>query len=169
MSKHNRQSAGNPLLGKEKAMPEHATTEKAKPEALALVPTKGKTKGKGSKEITYNQLSRVPLSINEFNTVTGTASESELCEYLYVGFNEKSYSEAADEIGEFVNDSWHKDVQTQFRNAVRGMAKLFAGTKTIEEIAAMMAPGAELANQNKLAEIEKAKLDAAKPAENKAA
>ena len=47
--------------------------------------------------------------------------------------------------------------------------KLFSGTKTVAEVAAMMAPGAELANQNKLAEIEKAKLEAAKPTENKAA
>ena len=166
MSKHNRQT-GNPLLGEEKAMTE--TAEKPKVEALVLVPNKGKTRGPNPKEMTYNQLSRVPLNINEFNTVTGTASEAELCEYLFVGFNEKSYSEAADEIGEFVNDAWHKDVQTQFRAAVRGMVKLFSGTKTVAEVAAMMAPGAELANQNKLAEIEKAKLEAAKPTENKAA
>jgi hypothetical protein len=141
-----------------------AESAKPKPE-LTLVPTKGKTKGKGSKEITYNQLSRVPDSIDEFNKVTGTASMPELCEYLFVGYNEKSYSEAADEIGEFVDDSWHKDVQTQFRAAVRGMAKLFGGTKPIEEIAAMMTPGAVQANINKLAEIEKAKLESAKPAE----
>ena len=72
MSKHNRQTAGNPLLGEEKAMAE--TAEKPKVEALVLVPNKGKTRGPNPKEITYNQLSRVPLNINEFNTVTGTAS-----------------------------------------------------------------------------------------------
>src|SRR5206468_3828212 len=115
-------------------------------------------KGKGSKEVKWDELNRVPDSVAEFSQVTGTKSEAELCSYLFAGFNEKNYSEAADEIGEFVDDNWSWITKEQFRAAVRGMSKLFAGSKTIEEIAAMMKPGADAsdpANRASEAQVEK--------------
>src|SRR6266567_2364651 len=145
----------NPSTVKEPLMsPETAVETPKKVEPLELVEQTGRTKGKGSKEIKYNQLNRPPLSIEEFNSVTGPSSLPELCEYLFHGFNEKSYSEAADEIGEFVDDSWNWLSKEQFRAAVRGMHKLFSGSKTIEEVAQMMIPGAVASNP---ANIERAK------------
>ena len=164
-------TSGNPaVIASEAKMTEQTAstpgTDKTPKEPLSLVPTKGKTKGKGSKEITYNQLSRIPVDPDEFMKLVQPTAD-EFNEYLYVGFNEKSYSEAADEIGEFVDDGWHKDVQKLFRDSVRSMRKLFGESKTLDEVASLMRPGAEAAQVAKLAalkaEAEKAAAEAAAP------
>ena len=96
--------------------------------------------------------------------MTETGSEAELCDYLFHGFNEKNYSEAADEIGEFIDDDWSFLTKEQFRAAVRTMHKLCGGAKTIEAIAKDMIPMAvasDPVNKANEAQVEKERAERA--------
>jgi hypothetical protein len=103
---------------------------------LALIDKEGSTRGKNPRKITFKVLNRIAKSVEEFMSVTGIKTEPELAELLSDGYNSASYSAASDEIGEYIEDGWSKDVQTAFRNSVRGMSKML--DVSIDEVAPML-------------------------------
>jgi hypothetical protein len=147
------------IMGFESA-PVASEPEVTKETALALIEKEGKTRGKYSKDIKYKQLNRVPNTQKEFMDLV-TTSEAEIVEYLYRGYNEVRYSEAADEIGEFLNDNWDKATQDSFRVTVRGMMKMTG--LPVENVAALIKPSVEKAWSEKQAKL------AAEPAKPEAA
>lgn len=107
----------------------------------------GYTRGKGSMPIKWeafdeSQPDTLPKNVQEFLDVT-KANESELLDYLIVGFNDAQYTAASDPIAEHVNPIWDKDTQSQFRVVVRNLAK--ATDQSIETVVAMVKPGVEKA------------------------
>lgn len=134
---------------KVKTMDNATETAPANTDTLALIEKKGATRGRNPREITYKILNRVPKSLNEFANVAGASSEGELCEYLFDGYNASQYSAASDEIGEFINDSWDKDTQTQFRATVRNYAKML--DSTVEDVVGPIKEAVEKAWQKKVA------------------
>lgn len=125
--------------------------------ATALVDKEGSTRGKNPRKITFKVLNQIPVDMKEFMSVTGIQSQTELTELLYEGYNSSSYAAASDEIGEFINDSWDKETQNQFRLAVRNYSKLTGGT--IEDAVSLIKPGVE---KGFVAKAEAAKAEAAK-------
>lgn len=110
----------------------------------------GNTRGKGSIPIKWEAFDEslqdtLPVSIAEFMELTKVKEEKDLLGYLIVGFNDDMYTQASDPIAEFVNLAWDKDTQTQFRLVVRNLVKSLLGTKTLEEVVAMVKPSIELA------------------------
>jgi hypothetical protein len=123
----------------ENTMADETTTRK-----VALVTKKGKTRGKNPRDIEYQafdleQPDTLPNSPKEFMEVTGLKTDAELVSVLIDGFNQQAYSAASDEIGEFIEDSWDKETQAQFRLAVRNMSKLTG--MSIDDTVAMLKPG----------------------------
>lgn len=117
----------------------------------SLSTKKGKTRGKNPRDIEYQAFDlekpdTLPKTIKEFMEATGMdasskSTEPELVELLVNGFNDSQYSAASDEIGEFINDAWDKDTQSQFRLAVRNYSKLSG--MTIEEAVTLIKPGTD--------------------------
>lgn len=125
-----------------------------------LTVAKGKTRGKNPREIEYERFDRevaenLPKTIEEFMTVTGVKDQTELVNLLVDGFNDSQYSAASDEIGEFINDSWDKDTQNQFRLAVRNTSKLSG--LSIEDVVTMLKPAIDKGWLAKVAAKEAAK------------
>jgi hypothetical protein len=144
------ESKANDVMGFE-AVPQTPTEpEVTKETALALIEREGKTRGKYSKDIKYKQLNRVPNTQKEFMDLV-TTSEADICEYLYRGYNDARYSEAADEIGEFINDSWDKATQDSFRVTVRGMMKMTG--LPVEQVSTLIKPSVEKAWAEKQAKL----------------
>jgi hypothetical protein len=113
----------------------------------------GKTRGKNPRDISYlafdvSEKDSLPKTLAEFMEVTGTKSENEMLEYVIDGFNSAQYAAASDEIGEFINDSWDKDTQAQFRLAVRNYAKLTG--LSIDDAVNLIKPGVEKAHLAKV-------------------
>lgn len=107
----------------------------------------GFTRGKGSMPIRWeafdeSQADTLPKNVQEFLDIT-KANESELLDYLIVGFNDAQYTAASDPIAEHVNLAWDKDTQSQFRLVVRNLSK--AMNQSIEDTVAMVKPGVEKA------------------------
>jgi len=117
----------------------------------------GNTRGKGSIPIKWEAFDEgladtLPVSIAEFMELTKVKEEKDLLSYLIVGFNDDMYTQASDPIAEFVNPAWDKDTtQLQFRTVVRTMTKAMQGTKTLEEVVAMIKPSVEAAHLASLA------------------
>jgi hypothetical protein len=116
--------------------------------SASLTTKKGKTRGRNPREIEYQGFDlekpdTLPKSLEEFMNVSGVKEDKEILDYLIDGFNAAKYSEASDEIGEFINDAWDKDTQSQFRLAVRNFSKI-AG-KTIEESVDLLKPSIDAA------------------------
>jgi hypothetical protein len=127
---------------KEKAAAEQNKSRTGKGTRLAV----GATRGRNVSIIEYEAFDTslpdtLPSSVEEFMSLTGTNDEKVLVEYLIDGYNDAQYKAASDEIGEFINPAWPKDVQAQFRLAVRNYAKM--AEVSIEEAAALMKPGTE--------------------------
>jgi hypothetical protein len=108
---------------------------------VELVDKAGKTRGKNPRDISFKVLSAIPKSLKQFAEVTGTSAESDMCEYLYEGFNSLSYSAASDELGEYIPDSWDKETQSQFRLTVRNYSKITG--LSIEDAVNLLKPGIE--------------------------
>lgn len=111
----------------------------AETETLALVDKAGKTRGKNPRDITFKVLNRLPKTIKEFMGLFPDAPEADICQYLYDGYNENSYSAASDEIGEFIPEGWDKDTEAQFRLAVRNFSKV--ANMSIEDAVKLILPG----------------------------
>lgn len=108
----------------------------------------GFTRGKGSLPIKWEAFDEtipesMPVSLKEFNDLTGTKTEAELLEYAIVGFNDAQYTAASDPIAEHVNPLWDADTKSQFRLVVRNMSKVLS--KSIDDVVAMIKPGVEAA------------------------
>ena len=106
----------------------------------------GSTRGKATQNIKYeffdeSQPDTCPKTVEQFVSITGIKGNSELCELLIVGFNDKQYTEASDPIAEFVNPAWPDDVKLQFRTVVRNLAKM--QEISIADAVAMIKPGTE--------------------------
>lgn len=137
-----------------------ATVNREDGTMAALSTKKGKTRGKNPREIEYQAFDlekpeSLPKDLKEFVAVTGVNDEKELVNLLINGFNDSQYSAASDEIGEFINDAWDKDTQTQFRLAVRNTSKI-AGL-SIEDTVNMLKPAVE---KGWAAKVAKAKAEA---------
>jgi hypothetical protein len=104
----------------------------------------GMTRGKASSVISWEAFDEslpatLPKSITEFMDVTKVQDEASLVGYLITGYNDANYKLASDEIGEYVDPTWSKDVQAQFRLVVRNYSK-GAGV-SIEDAANLIKPG----------------------------
>lgn len=88
----------------------------------------GQTRGKNSSVITWQAFDAetpdsLPATLAEFVQLTG-AKDAEVLEYVIDGFNSAAYGLASDELFEYVDDSWSKEIKNQFRLAVRNTVKL---------------------------------------------
>jgi hypothetical protein len=104
----------------------------------------GMTRGKASSVISWEAFDEslpatLPKSITEFMDVTKVQDEASLVGYLITGYNDANYKLASDEIGEYVDPTWTKDQQAQFRLVVRNYSK-GAGV-SIEDAANLIKPG----------------------------
>jgi hypothetical protein len=132
-----------------------AQSENAKRSGVGTRIKVGSTRGKATQNIKYeffdeSQPDTCPKTVEQFVNITGIKANSELCELLIVGFNDKQYTEASDPIAEFVNPAWPDDVKLQFRTVVRNLAKM--QNITISEASDLVKPGTEkkfLASQAK--------------------
>lgn len=112
----------------------------------------GQTRGKSPSVITWEAFDleipeSLPTTPKEFMDMTGTKDEKELTALLIDGFNSAAYSQASDEIGEFVEDYWDKDTVAQFRVVVRTYAK--GAGMSIEDSVGLIKPGFEKAFQTR--------------------
>lgn len=124
----------------------------------------GQTRGKNPSVVTWEAFNQdepatLPTTQAQFMEVTKTQTEVEILRYLIEGFNKVSYSQASDEIGEYINDAWDTDTQAQFRLTVRNYAK--SADMTIEEAANLLKPSVEKAFLKRQAALEAAKAEAA--------
>jgi hypothetical protein len=132
-----------------------AQSENAKRSGVGTRIKVGSTRGKATQNIKYeffdeSQPDTCPKTVEQFVSITGIKANSELCELLIVGYNDKQYTEASDPIAEFVNPAWPDDVKLQFRTVVRNLAKM--QNITISEASDLVKPGTEkkfLASQAK--------------------
>ena len=121
----------------------------------SLSTKKGSTRGRNPRPVEYQAFdlekpNTLPVTQAEFMEVTGVKEQSEIVALLIDGFNSAAYSLASDEIGEFINDAWDKETQTQFRAAVRNYSKLVGSS--VEDAVLLIKPGVEKAfNTRKLA------------------
>jgi hypothetical protein len=127
---------------KEKAAAETNKSRSGKGTRLMV----GATRGRNVSIIEYEAFDdskpeTLPDSIQEFMSLTNTQDEKTLVGYLVEGFNSASYRQASDEIGEFINPAWPKEIQAAFRLAVRNYAK--SAEVSIDEAAALLKPGIE--------------------------
>lgn len=126
----------------EKAAKEENATKKGK----GLRTLVGATRGRSTMNIKYQAFDEsvpdsLPTTVEEFVSITGIKSNSELCELLVVGFNDKAYTEASDPIAEHVNKAWPDDVKAQFRIVVRNLSKM--QEISIEDAVKFVKPGVE--------------------------
>jgi hypothetical protein len=101
----------------------------------------GKTKGKGSRNITYwafddskpDTLPKNALQLKASTAFLNTDARNpegveftndRLLEFMIDGLNTWSYNKQADEIGEYLNPEWPEDIQGNFRIAVRNTSKM---------------------------------------------
>lgn len=117
----------------------------------------GQTRGKSPSVVTWEAFDKektdtLPKSIAEFMALTGTKDEPDMVDYLIEGFNKAAYSAASDEIGEFVNDEWSKELAGQFRIIVRQYFKALGGATSLEDIVNMVKPAIEKAHAAKSAQ-----------------
>lgn len=111
----------------------------------------GKTRGKGSQVISYEEFDEAleketwPVTLQEFADLAKAASEAEIVRLAVLGFNAESYRNASDPIAEFVNPAWPDETQAQFRIVVRNYAK--ATGISIESAVDVLKPGIEAAYQ----------------------
>ncbi len=104
----------------------------------------GRTRGKGSIVITYEQFDEslpetLPVSIKEFMDLTGVQDEPSLVGNLIAGFNDSSYTAASDPLAEYVEATWPTDAQAQFRIVVRNYAR--GAVVSLEDAVALIKPG----------------------------
>ncbi len=127
----------------------------------------GQTRGKNPSVISWDAFDEsakdtLPKTIKDFMAVVGLegpGAEPTMVEYLIDGFNASAYAQASDEIGEFINDSWDKEMQAQFRLAVRNFSK--SASMSIEDAVNIIKPALDKAYEAKVA-LAKANDEAAK-------
>ena len=106
----------------------------------------GATRGRSTMNIKYQAFDdskpdTLPTTVEEFVSLTGIKSNSDLCELLVVGFNDKAYTEASDPIAEHVNKAWGDELKMQFRLVVRNYSK--AMEISIDDAVKFIKPGVE--------------------------
>lgn len=143
--------ANDAALAKEN---EAATIENAKRTGVGVRVRVGQTRGKNPSVITWDAFDRelvetLPKTIQEFMATTNVKDEPTLVDYLIDGFNDAAYSQASDEIGEFIEDYWDKDTKTGFRTTVRGFAR--SANMSIEQAVALLKPAIDAAFKAKQA------------------
>jgi hypothetical protein len=95
----------------------------------------GQTRGKSPSVITWEAFDlekpeTLPADFPEFADLSGLSAMAETerdkthLSYCIDGYNDAQYSQASDEIGEYVEDYWDKDTQGQFRVVIRNYAKV---------------------------------------------
>lgn len=87
----------------------------------------GATRGKNSQEIQYEAFDEsltdtLPVSVDEFMSLTGVNDEKVLLGYLIDGFNAANYTAASDPVAEFIEPTWDDETKKQFRLVVRNYA-----------------------------------------------
>lgn len=107
----------------------------------------GMTRGKGSVPIKWeafdeSQPDTLPKSLAEFANIakidpSSEAGKKKILDYLIVGYNDDTYTQASDPIAEFVNPTWSEDKQAQFRLVVRNFFKAMNGSLSIEDVSKM--------------------------------
>ena len=123
-----------------------ATAENKTKTGKGLRTAVGATRGRSTMNIKYqafdeSQPDTLPTTVEEFVSITGIKSNSELASLLIVGFNDRAYTEASDPIAEFVNKSWPDELKAQFRIVVRNLAKM--QEISIEDAVKFVKPGVE--------------------------
>ncbi|MGI0013932.1 MAG: hypothetical protein ACREBU_10905 [Nitrososphaera sp.] len=106
----------------------------------------GQTRGKSPLVITWEAFDdskpeTLPTSIQEFTSVTKTADEATLLNYLIVGYNDAAYTAASDPLAEFVNPTWPDEAQVQFRLVVRNYSR--GANVSLEDAVTLIKPGFE--------------------------
>lgn len=142
-------------------------TNKERGEVVGLRVRVGQTRGKNPSVITWEAFDTtapktLPKSVKEFVALTETKDDDTLLSYCIDGYNAQAYGEASDEIGEFINDAWDKNTQSQFRLAVRNYSKL--ASVSIEDAVTLIKPGLEAAFQKKQSEEANVASQVANPA-----
>jgi len=123
------------------------TEENAKRTGVGTRMKVGRTRGKGSIVIKYEQFDEslpetLPNSIQSFlETIKldPEKNEADVVRYLIAGYNEELYTAASDPLAEFVEPTWPAEVQTQFRLVVRNYSR--GANVPLEEAVALIKPG----------------------------
>lgn len=105
------------------------------------------TRGKGPVEIQYDAFDdtkpeTLPKSIAEFLSVAGLNPEKDeptIVNYLISGYNDVAYTEASDPLREYVDLTWPKDAQIQFRLVVRNYSR--GANVSLEDAVNLIKPG----------------------------
>lgn len=123
-----------------------AVKENASKNGKGLRTLVGATRGRSTMNIKYQAFDEsspdtLPTTVEEFVTITGVKSNSELASLLVTGFNDKAYTEASDPIAEHINKAWDDETKMKFRAVVRGLVTI--NGETIESAVAMVKPGTE--------------------------
>jgi hypothetical protein len=164
---YSEQGIGPSAMTQTAKRPKYGTVARENGTMAKLSTKQGKTRGKNPRSIEYEafdleQPDTLPKTIKEFMEVTKVEKEPELVELLVNGFNDAQYSAASDEIGEFINDAWDKEYQSQFRLTVRNFSKISG--KSIEEVVTMLKPAIDAGWTAKVAAKEAAAKTEAVPA-----
>lgn len=134
---------------------EAAKARTAEIEKLELEANKGKTgkgtrtnfgytRGKGTTLISWEAFEDAPSetrpsSIQEFSDLVNAKNNNDLLNYLIEGFNAVSYEAASDPLADYVDSSWPKEAQANFRLVVRNYARTLK--VPIEDAVNLIKPG----------------------------
>lgn len=107
----------------------------------------GRTRGKGSIVITYEQYDEsqpdtLPKTIAAFledAKLDAVNDEPTLVQYLIAGRNEEMYTAASDPLAEYVEPTWPPEAQTQFRLVVRNYSR--GANVPLEDAVNLIKPG----------------------------
>ena len=113
----------------------------------------GGTRGRNPQAISFENFDKeqpdtLPKTISDFMNLFPEIKEPEMVSYIVDGYNLAMYTESSDPIAEFVDLSWDKEVQKQFRLVVRNYSN--ATGVSIEDAVALIKPGI-VASQSKAA------------------
>ena len=146
--------AENETLKAENAKADTANKERNTAGGIGTRIKVGQTRGKNPTVISFEYFDEsnkdsLPKSTKDFAEylaapkyplgVTITPDDATFLEYLITGFNDAMYSRASDEIGEYIEDEWSAEQQSQFRLAVRNYSKL--AEVSIEDAVTLIKPG----------------------------
>jgi hypothetical protein len=121
--------------------------ENAKRSGIGTRMKVGRTRGKGSIVIKYEQFDdaqpeTLPKSIESFLSTVNLdpeKNEADIVRLLVAGYNEESYTAASDPLSEHVESIWPQEVQTQFRTVARNYSR--GANVPLEEAVALIKPG----------------------------
>lgn len=114
----------------------------------------GQTRGKNSKVITWESFDTdkpetLPVSAEEFMSLTKTSDEKVFVGYLIDGFNASQYAAASDMLSEYVEANWPESLARQFKLAVNNYVN--AAGVSVEDAVSLMKPAIQKSFEAKLA------------------